>query len=216
MSKILIVEDENNISKLIEDTLTLANYQTECSFNGLDALNKIQENSYDLIIMDIMLPELDGFEIIERLEKIATPIIFLSAKNDVSTIVRGLKSGLDYMTKPFEPLELLARVELRIDKSKNHEQLKYKDIVIDIEKREVHKNDEQIYLSPKEYDLLVLFLKNIDVVISREELLNKVWGIYAEIETRTVDFHIGELRKKLSLKDDLITINRVGYRLIGE
>lgn len=216
MSKILIVEDEANISKLIEDTLALANYQTECSFNGLDALNKIKENSYDLIIMDIMLPELDGFEIIERLENIETPIIFLSAKNDVSTIVRGLKSGLDYMIKPFEPLELLARVELRISKSKNPEQLKYKDIVVDIEKREVHKDDKLVSLSPKEYDLLILFLKNIDVVISREELLNKVWGIYAEIETRTIDFHIGELRKKLSLKDNLITINRVGYRLLGE
>lgn len=216
MNKILIVEDETNISKLIEDTLALANYETDCSFNGMDALNKIKNNYYDLIIMDIMLPELDGFEIIERLEKIATPIIFLSAKNDVSTIVRGLKSGLDYMTKPFEPLELLARVELRIAKTKRSEKLKYKDIVVDTEKREVRKNNDLISLSPKEYDLFILFLKNIDVVISREEILNKVWGIYAEIETRTVDFHIGELRKKLSLKEDLITINRIGYRLLEE
>lgn len=213
MSKVLIVEDEKNISKLIEDTLALGSYETECSYDGLDALNKISNNCYDLIILDIMLPKLNGFEIIERINNLRTPIIFLSAKNDVSTIVRGLKSGIDYMTKPFEPLELLARVELRINKKEDI--YKYKNILLDHKKREVYKDREKIYLSPKEYELLYLFLTNIDIVITREELLNKIWGIYTEIETRTIDFHIGELRKKLDLKDDLITINRIGYRLKG-
>lgn len=211
MHKILIVEDEKNISKLIEDTLALGNYETECSYDGEEALNKILNNNYDLILLDIMLPKLDGFEVLERIENIKTPIIFLSAKNDVNTIVRGLKTGIDYMTKPFEPLELLARVELRLNKSKKN--YKYNNIELNPTKREVYKDGIKINLSPKEYDLLYLFLNNIDVVITREELLNRVWGIYAEIETRTIDFHIGELRRKLDLKNSLITINRVGYRL---
>lgn len=214
MSKILIVEDELNISKLIEDTLALANYQTETSFDGEDALNKITNNKYDLILMDIMLPKMDGFEILEKLGKDDTPIIFLSAKNDVPTIVRGLKKGIDYMTKPFEPLELLARIELRI--GKDEKIYRYKDILVDDEKREIYKNGTIVNLSPKEYDLLLIFLKNVDKVVTKEELLNKIWGIYAEIETRTVDYHIGELRKKLGLREDLITISRVGYRLVGK
>lgn len=211
MYKILIVEDEKNISKLIEDTLALGNYETECSYDGEEALNKILNKSYDLILLDIMLPKLDGFEVLERIKNIKTPIIFLSAKNDVNTIVRGLKTGIDYMTKPFEPLELLARVELRLNKSKKN--YKYKNVELNTTKREVYNDGIKVNLSPKEYELLYLFLSNIDVVISREELLNRVWGIYAEIETRTIDFHIGELRRKLDLKDNLITINRVGYRL---
>lgn len=214
MSKILIVEDEKNISKLIEDTLALANYQTECSFDGEDALNKINNNCYDLILMDIMLPKLDGFEVLERLNNNSTPIIFLSAKNDVPTIVRGLKKGIDYMTKPFEPLELLARIELRI--KKKEQIIKYKNITLDNKKREVYYNSDRIYLSPKEYELIYFFFNNIDAVITRDELLNNIWGIDTEIETRTLDFHIGEVRKKLNLKSDLITINRVGYRLKGE
>ncbi len=214
MSKILIVEDEKNISKLILDTLALANYETETCYDGENALFKINNNCYDLIILDIMLPKLDGFEVLERIDNNQTPIIFLSAKNDITTIVRGLKQGIDYMTKPFEPLELLARVELRL--KSQPENFKYKNITVNNNKREVYKDKELINLSPKEYDLLLLFLKNIDKVLSRDELLNKVWGIYTEIETRTIDFHIGELRKKLNLKTDLITINRVGYRLKGE
>ncbi len=214
MNKILIVEDEKNISKLIEDTLALANYETECSFDGEDALNKIKNNKYDLILLDIMLPKLDGFKIVEQIENINTPIIFLSAKNDIGTIIKGLKSGIDYMTKPFEPLELLARVELRMNKQ--HKTYHYKNIRVDNTKREVYKDNELINLAPKEYELFLLFLNHLDEVLSREQLLNEVWGIYAEIETRTIDYHIGELRKKLNLKEEIITINRIGYRLKGE
>ena len=211
MGKILIVEDEKNISKLIEDTLLIANYQTECSYDGIDALTKINANQYDLIIMDIMLPKLDGFQILEKINNLTTPIIFLSAKNDVPTIIRGLKVGIDYMTKPFEPLELLARIELRIKKVKDF--YKYKNISLNNIKREVFKDNEKINLSPKEFDLLLLFFNSEYKVIKREEILNKVWGIDTFIETRTLDYHIGELRKKLDLKEDIITIPTIGYRL---
>ncbi len=213
MPKILIVEDEKNISKLIQDTVSLANYEFDCSFDGEDALKKINENTYDLILLDIMLPKLDGFQIVEQMENKNVPIIFLSAKNDVSTIVKGLKSGgKDYITKPFEPLELLARIELRME-SKREKQYNFKNIKINENTRTVYKNEEIIYLAPKEYELFILLIKNQNRVLTRDEILNKVWDINAQIETRTVDYHIQQLRKKLDLKENIVTINKIGYIL---
>lgn len=213
MSKILIVEDEKNISKLIQDTLSLANYQFDCSFDGEDALKKLNENTYDLILLDIMLPKLDGFQIVEQMENKDLPIIFLSAKNDVSTIVKGLKNGgKDYITKPFEPLELLARIELRME-NKKEKQYNFKNIKINEESRTVYKNEEIVYLAPKEYELFILLVKNENRVLTRDEILNKVWDINAQIETRTVDYHIQQLRKKLDLKENIVTVNKIGYIL---
>ncbi len=213
MSKILIVEDEKNISKLIQDTLSLANYQFDCSFDGEDALKKLNENTYDLILLDIMLPKLDGFQIVEQMENKDVPIIFLSAKNDVSTIVKGLKNGgKDYITKPFEPLELLARIELRME-SKKEKEYNFKNIKIKEEARTVYKNEEIVYLAPKEYELFILLVKNQNRVLTRDEILNKVWDINAQIETRTVDYHIQQLRKKLDLKENIVTVNKIGYIL---
>lgn len=213
MATILIVEDEKNISNLIKDTISLAHYEYDCSYDGEDALNKIKENKYDLILLDIMLPKIDGFEIIEKIKTIDTPIIFLSAKNDVNSIVKGLKGGgIDYITKPFEPLELLARIELRISKTKENI-YKFKNITVNLDTREVSKDKEKIYLAPKEYDLLILILNNKNKVLSRDEILDKVWNIETDVETRTVDYHIQQLRKKLDLKENLITIHGVGYIL---
>lgn len=213
MSKILIVEDERNISKLIQDTVSLANYEFDCSFDGEDALEKINENTYDLILLDIMLPKLDGFQIVEQMENKDIPIIFLSAKNDVSTIVKGLKSGgKDYITKPFEPLELLARIELRME-NKREKEYNFKNIKINENTRTVYKNEQIIYLAPKEYELFILLIKNQNRVLTRDEILNKVWDINAQIETRTVDYHIQQLRKKLDLKENIVTVNKIGYIL---
>ena len=213
MSKILIVEDEKNISKLIQDTVSLANYEFDCSFDGEDALKKINENTYDLILLDIMLPKLDGFQIVEQMENKNVPIIFLSAKNDVSTIVKGLKSGgKDYITKPFEPLELLARIELRMENKKEKE-YNFKNIKINENTRTVYKNEEIVYLAPKEYELFILLIKNQNRVLTRDEILNKVCDINAQIETRTVDYHIQQLRKKLDLKENIVTVNKIGYIL---
>lgn len=213
MAEILIVEDEKNISDLIKDTISLAHYEYDCSYDGEDALSKIKENKYDLILLDIMLPKIDGFEIIEKIKTIDTPIIFLSAKNDVNSIVKGLKGGgIDYITKPFEPLELLARIELRISKTKENIH-KFKNITVNLDTREVSKDEEKICLAPKEYDLLILILNNKNKVLSRDEILDKVWNIETDVETRTVDYHIQQLRKKLDLKENLITIHGVGYIL---
>jgi len=216
MAKILIVEDEINISKLIQDTLSLANYEFDCSFDGEEAMKKIKENTYDLILLDIMLPKLDGYEILKNMEDKNLPVIFLSAKNDVGSIVKGLKLGAqDYMTKPFEPLELLARIELRI-KKKEETEYQIGDITVEINTRTVYKGEEIIYLAPKEYELFLLLLKNKNRVLTRDEILNEVWEINTEIETRTVDYHIQQLRRKLNLKDRIVTVNKIGYRLKGE
>lgn len=214
MKRILIVEDEKNISKLISDTLSLGKYETECAFDGEEALEKIQKQNFNLIILDIMLPKLDGFEVMKKVKSKDIPIIFLSAKNDVSSIVKGLsEGGQDYMTKPFEPLELLARVELRINGEKQNTLYEYKDIVVNNEERLIYKNNEQITLTPKEYDLFLLLLDNIGVALSRDTILNKVWGIDKDVETRTVDYHIQQLRKKLDLKSEISTVNKIGYRI---
>lgn len=216
MSKILIVEDEINISKLIQDTLSLANYEYDCSFDGEEAMKKIEENSYDMILLDIMLPKLDGYEIVKNIENSNVPVIFLSAKNDVSSIVKGLKLGAqDYMTKPFEPLELLARIELRI-KKKEKTEYQIGDIRVEIDTRTVYKGKEIVYLAPKEYELFLLLVKNKNKVLTRDVILNEVWEINTEIETRTVDYHIQQLRRKLELKDKIVTVNKIGYRLKGE
>lgn len=215
--KILVVEDEENISKLICDTLALGGFEVDVAFDGEKAIERVLNNEYALILLDIMLPKLDGFEVLKQIKNKEIPVIFLSAKNDVSSIVKGLQDGgQDYITKPFEPLELLARVELRIKKADRENVCKYKNIVVNCNERMVYKDEKQVFLTPKEYDLLVLLLKNIGISLSRDLILNKIWDIDADIETRTVDYHIGQLRTKLDLKNEIKTINKVGYRIEKE
>lgn len=213
MEKILVVEDEENISKLICDTLTLGGYSFDTSFDGENAINKILKEKYSLILLDIMIPKIDGFEVMEKIKNKNIPIIFLSAKNDVVSIVKGLKGGgQDYITKPFEPLELLARIELRLKKEEK-EEYRYKNIFVNANERIVYKNKEEISLAPKEYELLILLLKNIGTALSRDTILNEIWNIDKDIETRTVDYHIQQLRKKLDLKKEIKAINKIGYRI---
>lgn len=213
MKKILVVEDEENIANLIKDTLKMGKYTVENVFDGQEALNKINNEKFELIILDIMLPKLNGFEIMEKIKSKDIPIIFLSARNDVSTIVKGLsEGGKDYITKPFEPLELLARVELRI-KEKSENTYEYKDIILNKEERAIYKNEQKVSLTPKEYDLFLLLIENIGKALTRDAILEKVWSINEDIETRTVDYHIQQLRKKLDLKNEIKTINKIGYRI---
>jgi len=215
MSKILIVEDDVKIHKLIEDTLAIAKYEIDSAYDGNEAIKKIKDNKYDLIILDIMLPEVDGFEVMDQIKNKEIPVIFLSAKSDVSSVVKGLQIGAqDYMTKPFEPLELLARIDLRIKNIRKKEKIyEYKDIHVNVSERTVNNGYIKIDLTPKEFELFILLLENIDIALTRDEILNKVWDISTDIETRTVDYHIQQLRKKLDLKNDIITVNKIGYRL---
>lgn len=213
MRKILIVEDDKNICQLITDTLSLnENLLTSCVNDGEKALEKLKSEIYDLIILDIMIPKINGFDVFEKIKNPEIPVIFLTAKTDIESKIKALRNGAqDYITKPFEPLELLARVELRLKKQKNT--IKYKDITINIKERTVLQNNKKIDLAPKEYELLLLLIQNTGYALSREYILKTVWDIDTFIETRTIDYHIQQLRKKLNLKNEIIAVNKVGYRL---
>ena len=215
MPKILIVEDDQTISKLIAASLSISGYESVPCFDGNEAVHMVRNEEFDLILLDIMLPGLDGFQVMEKIRETGTPVIFLTAMGDVSDRVKGLKSGAeDYIVKPFEPLELLARFEIVLRRfNREQKNLSFRDITVNMEERSVRRGSEIIDLTPKEYDLLVLFLKHQNVALSRDKILMDVWECSANIETRTVDNHVQRLRKKLGLEDCLKTVFKVGYRL---
>lgn len=213
--KILIVEDDVHISNIIKMNLNLVNYATTQVFDGLSALNEVKRNQFDLILLDVMIPNLDGFALMERIRSYRIPVIFLTAKNSVYDKVHGLKLGADdYMVKPFEAIELLARIETVLRRyGKEERVMMFRHIRADLDKRAVTMRGEAVELTPKEYDLLVVLLKNKNIALTREQFLEKVWGDDYYGETRTVDMHIKSLRKKLELQDDIKTIYKIGYRL---
>ena len=215
MPKILIVEDDQTISKLIAASLSISGYESVPCFDGNEAVHMVRNEEFDLILLDIMLPGLDGFQVMEKIRETGTPVIFLTAMGDVSDRVKGLKSGAeDYIIKPFEPLELLARIEIVLRRfNREQKNLSFRDITVNMEERSVRRGSEVIDLTPKEYDLLVRFLKHQNVALSRDKILMDVWECSANIETRTVDNHVQRLRKKLGLEDCLKTVFKVGYRL---
>ncbi|MBD8497901.1 response regulator transcription factor [Paenibacillus arenosi] len=213
--KILIVEDDVHISKIIKMNLNIVNYDTTEVYDGLAALELLQREKFDLILLDVMIPKLDGFALMERIRPYCIPVIFLTAKNSVYDKVDGLRLGADdYMVKPFEAIELLARIETVLRRyGKEERMLGFQSLLIDLDKREVTKQGEVVELTPKEYDLLVVLLKNKNIALSREQFIDKVWGDDYYGETRTVDMHIKSLRKKLDLQDHIKTIYKLGYRL---
>lgn len=199
MIKILIVEDDLAISNLIKLNLSIANYKSEVAFNGEDALRVIEMDNIDLILLDIMLPKIDGFTLFEKIKPLGIPVIFLTAKSSVTDKVYGLKAGADdYITKPFEGIELLARIEnvLRhYDKKSNI--LRFEDLVIILDEMVVKKNGEIIDFTLKEFELLVFLVQNKNVVLTRDKIIEKIWGYDYIGESRTIDNHIQKLRKKL-------------------
>ena len=215
MPKILIVEDDQTISKLIAASLSISGYESVPCFDGNEAVHMVRNEEFDLILLDIMLPGLDGFQVMEKIRETGTPVIFLTAMGDVSDRVKGLKSGAeDYIVKPFEPLELLARIEIVLRRfNREQKNLSFRDITVNMEERSVRRGSEIIDLTPKEYDLLVLFLKHQNVALSRDKILMDVWECSANIEARTVDNHVQRLRKKLGLEDCIKTVYKLGYRL---
>ena len=213
--KILIVEDDVHISKIIKMNLNIVSYETMEVYDGEAALELVQREKFDLILLDVMIPKLDGFELMKRIRPYNIPVIFLTAKNSVYNKVDGLKLGADdYMVKPFEAIELLARIETVLRRYNKEEQvMAFQTLLVDLDKREVTKQGEVVELTPKEYDLLVVLLKNKNIALSREQFIDKVWGAEYYGETRTVDMHIKSLRKKLELQDHIKTIYKLGYRL---
>ncbi|MFE4709865.1 response regulator transcription factor [Paenibacillus sp. NPDC056722] len=213
--KILIVEDDVHISKIIKMNLNLVNYATTEVYDGLAALNVLKQEKFDLVLLDVMIPHLDGFELMERIKPYGIPVIFLTAKNSVYDKVNGLKLGADdYMVKPFEAIELLARIETVLRRYGHEDRMmEFQHVQVDLDKREVVIQGAPVELTPKEYDLLVVLLKNKNIALTREQFLDKVWGGDYYGETRTVDMHIKSLRKKLNLQEQIKTIYKIGYRL---
>ena len=213
MAKILIAEDEKAINDLIRINLTLAGYECRQVFDGEEALNTAFENKFDLVLLDVMLPKLSGFEIIQELK--GTPVIFVTARSAVSDRLKGLKLGADdYIVKPFEMLELIERVKAVLRRTKGEtRQFEFDDICIHLDDRRVFKNGIEIALKPKEYDLLEAFINNRNIALSREKLISLVWDFDYEGDTRTVDVHVQQLRRKLGLSERIQTVYKTGYRL---
>lgn len=213
MATILIVEDEEPINELIRRNLQLVGHTCYSAFNGKEAVLKMEQIEIDLVLLDIMLPELSGFDVFEQARKL--PTIFLTAKSGLSDRIKGLTMGADdYITKPFEMLELLARVEAVLRRTiKQRNSFEMGSIRIDFDSHQVFRESQIVECTPKEYELLETLVTNRNIALSRERLLELVWGYDFEGDTRTVDVHIQKLRKKLGLEKSIKTVYKLGYRL---
>lgn len=212
--KILVVEDEAPIRDLISINLQLVGYEVFTAEDGIVAENFLEKQKVDLILLDVMIPGIDGFSLIEKIKKHNIPVIFVTAKESVLDRVKGLSLGADdYIIKPFETIELLARIEVVLRRyNKNSHIIKFKNIEVDTNQRSVKLNDKEVYLTVKEYELLILLLQNKNIALSRDQILDRVWGFEYGGETRTVDIHIQRIREKLDLKNNIKTVFKVGYR----
>ena len=216
MLRILIVEDEDAIARMIAVNLECSGYEAVVFNNGAEAAEALDEDSdYSLALLDVMLPGMDGFQLYEIVKARGLPTIFLTAKDDIVSKVTGLKGGAeDYIVKPFEVLELMTRIEkvlARTGALNNTE--KICGLEVDFEAMQVKRDGEEIHLKAMEFKLFEVLIRNRNKAISREKLLTMVWGVDFMGETRTVDVHIGQLRKKLGLEDAIKTIPKFGYRL---
>lgn len=213
MANILIVEDELSINELIQRNLKLVGHHSVSVFDGLAALQALEKGHFDLILLDIMLPELDGYDVFEKV--CGTPVIFLTAKSELADKLKGLTMGADdYITKPFEMLELLARVDIVLRRTqKEDHSYQLDNMKIDFESRQIFLHGEPVYCTPKEYELMETLVRNRNIALSREQLLEQVWGYEFKGESRTVDVHIQKLRRKLGLEQRIKTVYKLGYRL---
>ena len=215
MSKILIVEDEESIAELEKDYLELSGFEVEIENNGTDGLERALKEEYDLLILDLMLPGTDGFEICRRVREVKnTPIIMVSAKKEDIDKIRGLGLGADdYITKPFEMVELLASVESVLRRyHKSEERIEVDDVIIDIPSRTVTRQGEAVKLTLKEFELLLFLVRNRNIALYRETIYENIWQSEYMGDGRTVDLHIQRLRKKLHWEDRIHTVYKVGYR----
>jgi len=226
--KILIVEDEEGLVLTLSDRLTSEGFLVHTATDGKQGVDKAKGDSFDLIILDIMLPEMNGFDVCReiRSQHINAPILFLTARGEVTDKVVGLKlGGDDYLTKPFEMIELLARVEALLRRTReyqvdiNREVIGFDNISIDLEKCELKKDGQIIELSAQEFRLLGYLVQHPDTVFSRQELLDQVWGYETMPSTRTVDVHVAWLRQKIETNPHhpayILTVHKLGYKFVG-
>ena len=215
-NRILVVEDDEAISRVIMKNLISTGYAATPVYDGKEAAELLERDAdFDLALLDIMLPGMDGFALMGYLKHHNIPVIYLTAKSDLDSKIQGLRDGAeDYIVKPFELLELLVRIVKVLERTGKMQQvLDVADLTIHLMERSVRKNGKEIPLKPMEYDLLVMLAKNKNIALSRERLLHGVWGVDYMGETRTVDVHVGQLRRKLGLEKHIKTISKMGYRL---
>ena len=212
MARILIAEDERAINDLIKFNLELVGHKCSQTFDGSDALVRALGEKFDMLILDVMLPGLSGFEIIGKTD---TPVIFVTARASVDDRLRGLKLGADdYIVKPFEILELVERVKAVLRRTKGEVTFfEFDDIRVEFDTRRVFKDGEEVILKPKEFELLAALITNRNLALSREKLIELVWDFDYDGDTRTVDVHIQKLRQKLGIAEKLKTVYKTGYRL---
>lgn len=215
MIRILVVEDEKPILDLLDMSLTAAGYACDCLSTGTGAADAVEKKRYDLILLDVMLPGVDGFELMEYIAPMEIPVIFITARSAVSDRIRGLKLGADdYIVKPFEIAELLARVETVLRRyHKTERVITVGDVAVDTQSRVVTKAGEPVALTAKEYNLLLLFLQNKNIALFRETIYERVWESDYMGDSRTVDLHVQRLRKKLGWQERITAVYKVGYRL---
>ena len=215
MIKILIVDDEQPICDLIDMNLSAAGYACVAVQDGLAAIEAVEKNTFDLILLDIMLPGADGYDVMEYIRPFKVPVIFISAKHEVKDRVKGLKLGADdYLINPFDVTELLARVEAVLRRyNKTDKVITLGDVEIDVEARRVKRGGSPISLTSKEFDLMLLFVENRNVALFRENLYERVWDDEYFANSRTLDLHVQRLRRKLGWEKNLVAVYKVGYRL---
>lgn len=215
MIKILIVDDEKPICDLIDMNLSAAGYSCVAVQDGLAAIDAVEKNTFDLVLLDIMLPGADGYDVMEYIKPYKVPVIFISAKHEVKDRVKGLKLGADdYLIKPFDVSELLARVEAILRRySKTDKTITLGDVEIDVEARRVMRGGNPVPLTSKEFDLMLLFVENRNVALFRENLYERVWDDEYFSNSRTLDLHVQRLRRKLGWEKNLVAVYKVGYRL---
>ncbi len=215
MANLLIVEDEASINELLYRNLSLVGHQCWRAYDGTEALQLLESRPFDLILLDIMLPGMDGYEVMRRRDDKSTPVIFITAKNSLADRVNGLEKGADdYIVKPFETLEVIARIQAVLRRTKGHDgTFCIDEVKVDFGTREAFYRGERAELTPQEFALLEALITNRNLALSREKLLELAWGYDYLGDTRTVDVHIQKLRKKLGMAGRLKTVYKLGYRL---
>lgn len=213
--RILIVEDEKPISNMIRLSLTKEGFACTCAYDGAEAVDLLDQNQYDLILLDVMLPNIDGFELMEYIRPLEIPVIFITARESVRDRVKGLRLGAeDYIVKPFEVIELLARIDVVLRRyQKGESVLHVGGLKIDTLSMQVWRNGQEISLTKTEYELLLLFARNPHRAMYRETIYQRIWGGEYPFGSKAVDIHIQRMRKKVGWEQLLKAVNKVGYRL---
>lgn len=213
--RILVVEDEKPISDFIKAGLEAEGYLCVQAFDGLKACDLLDKENFDLVLLDVMLPGADGFEIMEYIKPMEIPVIFITARAAVSDRVKGLRLGAeDYLVKPFALSELLARIEVVLRRyRKGKTEIACAGVTLNLDRRTCEKDGKEIHLTQLEFELCAFFIRNKNTALFRETIYERVWQAEFTGDTRTVDLHIMRLRKKLGWEEELVTVKKIGYRL---